>query len=131
VPVPADIGVDDVQAGAIVELGILEALCRVELPVRAAGVVEDLGEGIEGSVGSRRALRVLPRARREVGWVGRARNRVVLEHQAVLHGVAASRYPALTRRPSTVRRLRLPLWIAISGLMSDQSAALRRQPISR
>jgi hypothetical protein len=44
VPVASDVPVDDVQPGPGVELGVLEALRRVELAVRTAGVVEDLGQ---------------------------------------------------------------------------------------
>ena len=40
----AEVAVDDVEAGAVVELGVLEALGGVELAVGAGGVVEDLGE---------------------------------------------------------------------------------------
>ena len=42
--VPPDIAVDDVEAGPVVELGVLEALGGVELAMRAGGVVEDLGQ---------------------------------------------------------------------------------------
>ena len=35
---------DDVHAGAGVELGVLQALCGIELAVRGGCVVEDLGE---------------------------------------------------------------------------------------
>ncbi len=45
VTVAPDITVDDVQAGPVVELGVLEAFGGVELAVRAGGVVEDLGQG--------------------------------------------------------------------------------------
>ena len=44
VPASADVAVHDVEAGAVVELGVLQALGRVELAVRTGGVVEDLGE---------------------------------------------------------------------------------------
>ena len=40
-----DVAVDDVEPGAVVELGVLEPLGGVELAVGAGGVVEDLGEG--------------------------------------------------------------------------------------
>ena len=43
----ADVAVDDVQAGAVVELGVLQTLGRVELAVDWRGVVEDLGERAE------------------------------------------------------------------------------------
>ena len=46
----ADVAVDDVQAGAVVELRVLEALGGVELAVRAGGVVEDLREGADDVV---------------------------------------------------------------------------------
>ncbi len=45
VAAPGDVAVDDVEPGAVVELGVLQALGRVELAVGAGGVVEDLGEG--------------------------------------------------------------------------------------
>ncbi len=40
----ADVAVDDVQPGAVVELRVLQALGRVELAVARGRVVEDLGE---------------------------------------------------------------------------------------
>ncbi len=42
--VPADVAVDDVQPGAAVQLSVLEPFARVELAMRPAGVVEDLGK---------------------------------------------------------------------------------------
>ena len=39
---PADVAVDDVKAGAVVELGVLEPFGGNELAVRGAGFVEDL-----------------------------------------------------------------------------------------
>jgi hypothetical protein len=45
VAVAADVAVDDVQPGAHVEPGVLQALGRVELAVGVRGVVEDLGQG--------------------------------------------------------------------------------------
>jgi hypothetical protein len=44
VPVPANIPVDDVQAGPRLELRVLKPLGRIELAMTAAGVVEDLGQ---------------------------------------------------------------------------------------
>jgi site-specific DNA recombinase len=45
VPAPGDVAVDDVEAGAVVELGVLQALGGVELAMGGGGgVVEDLGE---------------------------------------------------------------------------------------
>ncbi len=41
----ADVAVHDVQAGAVVELGVLQAFGRVELAVARRRVVEQLGEG--------------------------------------------------------------------------------------
>jgi len=40
----ADVGVDDVQSGAVVELGVLQSFGRVELSVAGGGVVEELRE---------------------------------------------------------------------------------------
>jgi hypothetical protein len=42
--VAADVAVHDVQPGARVELGVLETLGRIELAVRTARIVEDLGQ---------------------------------------------------------------------------------------
>ena len=44
VAAPADVAVHDVEAGTVVELGVLQALGGVELAMGAGGVVEDLGE---------------------------------------------------------------------------------------
>jgi hypothetical protein len=44
VAVSANVAVHDVQPGAGVQLGVLEALGRVELAVRPRRLVEDLGE---------------------------------------------------------------------------------------
>src|SRR5690606_25285532 len=42
-----DVLVDDVEPGAVVELGVLEPLGRVELPVGTRGVIDDLGQGAD------------------------------------------------------------------------------------
>ena len=44
-PAPGHVTVDDVDPGAVVELGILQAVGRVQLAVGAGRVVEQLGEG--------------------------------------------------------------------------------------
>ena len=44
VPAAGDVAMHDVDPGAVVELGVLQALGRVELAVRGRGVVEQLGE---------------------------------------------------------------------------------------
>ena len=44
VAVAADVGVHDVQPGPVVELGVLQPLGRIQLAMRPAGVVEDLGQ---------------------------------------------------------------------------------------
>ncbi len=40
----ADVTVHDVDAGAVIELGVLQALGGIELAMGTAGIVEDLGE---------------------------------------------------------------------------------------
>ena len=44
-PAPGHVTVDDVDPGAVVELGILQTVSRVQLAVGAGRVVEQLGEG--------------------------------------------------------------------------------------
>jgi hypothetical protein len=44
VTIATDVGVHDVEAGPAVQLGVLEALGGVELAMRPAGVIQDLGE---------------------------------------------------------------------------------------
>jgi hypothetical protein len=50
VAVAADVAMDDVQPGAGIQLGVLQALGGIELAVGAGGFVEDLGEGADDVV---------------------------------------------------------------------------------
>jgi hypothetical protein len=60
VPAPGDVAVHDVDAGTVVELGVLETVGRIELAVSAGRVVEQLGQDAHDVVVAVEDLVVIP-----------------------------------------------------------------------